>query len=106
MAHTRGKVAAAAMAVVGTAALLVSLVTSGGSAAANASQASASQASAKQASASQASPAGPTNDQAKTFSNPVLGPGQDPSVVTYRGWYYFTQSAPDAKSITIRRARS
>ena len=27
-------------------------------------------------------------------------------MVTQAGWYYFTQSAPDAKSITIRRARS
>jgi GH43 family beta-xylosidase len=94
MAHTRGKVAGAGMAVAGSAALLVSLVTSGGPAAANASPASAKQ-------------AGPASDQvAKTFSNPVLGPGQDPSVVTQAGWYYFTQSAPDAKSITIRRARS
>jgi GH43 family beta-xylosidase len=44
--------------------------------------------------------------EARTFSNPVLGPGQDPSVVTYRGWYYFTQSSPDTTYITIRRARS
>jgi GH43 family beta-xylosidase len=51
------------------------------------------------------SPAGsPT--EAQTFTNPVLGPGQDPSVVTYHGWYYFTQSSPDASYITIRRARS
>jgi len=42
----------------------------------------------------------------QTFSNPVLGPGQDPSVITYRGWYYFTQTSPDATYITIRRARS
>jgi GH43 family beta-xylosidase len=88
MAHTRGKVAGAAMAVAGAAALLTSLITSGGPAAANAAQ------------------AGPASTQARTFSNPVLGPGQDPSVVTQAGWYYFTQSAPDAKSITIRRARS
>src|SRR5579875_1693294 len=44
--------------------------------------------------------------QAKMFTNPVLGPGQDPSVVTYRGWYYFTQSSPNASYITIRRSRS
>lgn len=40
------------------------------------------------------------------FTNPVLGPGQDPSVVTDGGWYYLTQSSPDQASITIRRSRS
>jgi GH43 family beta-xylosidase len=44
--------------------------------------------------------------QAKLFTNPVLGPGQDPSVVTYRGWYYFTQTSPASDYITIRQARS
>jgi GH43 family beta-xylosidase len=43
---------------------------------------------------------------ARTFTNPVLGPGQDPSVVTYRGWYYFTQTSPDSTYISIRRSRS
>lgn len=43
---------------------------------------------------------------AKWFSNPVLGPGQDPSVLTDGGWYYYTQSSPDTKSISIRRSRS
>jgi len=44
--------------------------------------------------------------QARLFTNPVLGPGQDPSVVTYRGWYYFTQTSPASNYITIRQARS
>ena len=44
--------------------------------------------------------------EALTFTNPVLGPGQDPSVVTYQGWYYFTQTSPQSDYITIRRARS
>jgi GH43 family beta-xylosidase len=48
----------------------------------------------------------PSSAGARTFTNPVLGPGQDPSVVTYQGWYYFTQSSPDTTYITIRRARS
>ena len=43
---------------------------------------------------------------AQLFTNPVLGPGQDPSVVVSGGWYYFTQTSPDASYITIRRARS
>ena len=90
MAMVRGRVAGIAVAAAGTAALLTSLITSGGAAAANA-KAPASSAAA---------------GEAKTFSNPVLGPGQDPSVVTYQGWYYFTQSSPDAKSITVRKARS
>lgn len=47
-----------------------------------------------------------SSSAAKRFTNPVLGPGQDPSVVTFGGWYYFTQSSPDTKYITIRRARS
>ena len=51
--------------------------------------------------------AGPAQvPQAQLFTNPVLGPGQDPSVVTFGGWYYFTQTSPDATYITIRRARS
>ncbi len=44
--------------------------------------------------------------EARYFSNPVLGPGQDPSVVTYRRWYYLVQSSPDTSYITIRRSRS
>jgi GH43 family beta-xylosidase len=44
--------------------------------------------------------------EAKLFSNPVLGPGQDPSVTTYRGWYYLVQSSPDTSYITVRRSRS
>lgn len=44
--------------------------------------------------------------EALMFTNPVLGPGQDPSVVTYQGWYYFTQTSPQSDYITIRRARS
>jgi hypothetical protein len=36
---------------------------------------------------------------AKWFSNPVLGPGQDPSVMSYGGWYYYTQSSPDTTYI-------
>jgi GH43 family beta-xylosidase len=61
------------------------------------------------AAGSAAAPAGGTSAASaasKTFTNPVLGPGQDPSVVTYQGWYYFTQTSPDSKYITIRRARS
>lgn len=53
-----------------------------------------------------ARPAPASPPQALMFSNPVLGPGQDPSVVTADGWYYFTQSSPDQTYITIRRARS
>lgn len=53
-----------------------------------------------------ASAAGTPTAGAQTFTNPVLGPGQDPSVVTYHGWYYFTQTSPDSTYITIRRARS
>lgn len=41
-----------------------------------------------------------------TFTNPVLGHGQDPSVVYHAGWYYFTQSVPGEQRITVRRARS
>jgi GH43 family beta-xylosidase len=44
--------------------------------------------------------------EAKYFSNPVLGPGQDPSVMVVHGWYYLTQSSPDTSYITIRRSRS
>lgn len=55
---------------------------------------------ARQATAVQPSP------QAQTFSNPVLGPGQDPSVVTVNGWYYLTQTSPNSTYITIRQARS
>ena len=44
--------------------------------------------------------------QAFLFTNPVLGPGQDPSVVTAGGWYYFTPTRPMRTYITIRRARS
>lgn len=40
------------------------------------------------------------------FSNPVLGPGQDPSVMVYRGWYYYTQTSPDSTYIMMRRSRS
>jgi GH43 family beta-xylosidase len=52
--------------------------------------------------------AAPTRQRAhkKRFVNPVLGAGQDPSVVTHDGWYYYTQSSPDTTYITIRRSRS
>jgi GH43 family beta-xylosidase len=40
------------------------------------------------------------------FTNPVLGRGQDPSLVTAGRWYYFTQTSPDWTYITVRRARS
>lgn len=53
-----------------------------------------------------ASQADRSSPAALTFTNPVLGPGQDPSVVTDHGWYYFTQTSPDSTYITIRRARS
>ena len=96
MAMVRSRVAGIAVAVAGATALLTSLITSGGPAAANANVGAGAKAPATTASVG----------QAKSFSNPVLGPGQDPSVLTYRGWYYFTQSSADAKSITIRRSRS
>ncbi|HEX4257786.1 MAG TPA: glycoside hydrolase family 43 protein [Streptosporangiaceae bacterium] len=89
MAIVRGRVAGIAVAVAGATALLTSMITSGGPAAANAQ-----------------APAVASASAAKTFSNPVLGPGQDPSVLTYHGWYYFTQLSPDGKNITIRQARS
>jgi GH43 family beta-xylosidase len=44
--------------------------------------------------------------EAKHFSNPVLGPGQDPSVAVVHRWYYLTQSSPDQTYITVRRSRS
>jgi GH43 family beta-xylosidase len=44
--------------------------------------------------------------EARYFSNPALGPGQDPSVTVVDGWYYLTQSSPDTSYITIRRSRS
>ena len=44
--------------------------------------------------------------EAQWFSNPVLGQGEDPSVITYGGWYYYTQSSPDTMYISIRRSRS
>jgi GH43 family beta-xylosidase len=44
--------------------------------------------------------------ESQMFTNPILGPGQDPSVVTAGRWYYFTQTSPDWTYITIRRARS
>ena len=40
------------------------------------------------------------------FRNPVLGQGQDPSVVFFDGWYYFTQTSSSATYLTIRRSRS
>ena len=89
MAMVRGRVAGIAVAVAGATALLTSMITSGGPAAANAQ-----------------APAVASASAARTFSNPVLGPGQDPSVLTYHGWYYFTQLSPDGKNITIRQARS
>jgi GH43 family beta-xylosidase len=93
MRQLRSKAAGAAVAVAGVGALVASLLTSGGTAAS--------------AGATSASTGGPgASSAAKTFSNPVLGPGQDPSVLTYQGWYYFTQSSPDSKTITIRRSRS
>jgi GH43 family beta-xylosidase len=42
---------------------------------------------------------------AKSFTNP-LGHGQDPSIVTFGGWYYLTQSSRKATSITVRRSQS
>src|SRR5271169_1238472 len=48
----------------------------------------------------------PGPEEAQMFTNPVLGPGQDPSLVTSGRWYYFTQTSPDWTYITIRRARS
>jgi GH43 family beta-xylosidase len=53
--------------------------------------------------AARSAPAGASGQQ---FTNPVLGPGQDPSVVTDGGWYYFTQTSPDSTYITVRRSRS
>src|SRR5581483_10422097 len=44
--------------------------------------------------------------EAMYFSNPVLGPGQDPSVTVVNGWYYLVQSSPDTSYITVRRSRS
>lgn len=46
-------------------------------------------------------PLGPTE-----FLNPVLGPGQDPSVVVYHGRYYFTQTSPSATYLTVRTSSS
>lgn len=40
-----------------------------------------------------------------TFTNPVLGQGQDPSIVVADGYYNFVQSGPD-RSLTVRRSRS
>ena len=42
----------------------------------------------------------------KEFLNPVLGPGQDPSVVVYQRRYYFTQTSPSATDLTIRTSSS
>jgi GH43 family beta-xylosidase len=61
---------------------------------------------ARQAPASAARTAAAAGRAAKTFTNPVLGQGQDPSVLTYHGWYYYTQTSPDFTYITVRRARS
>src|ERR1700744_3988544 len=94
MAMVRSRVAGVAVAGAGGTGLLTSLITPGGPARANANVGAKTPASTA------------SSGQAKSFSNPVLGPGQDPSVLTYRGWYYFTQSSADAKSITIRRSRS
>ena len=94
MMNMRFKLTGAAAAVAGGAALLASVLAPAGTAAGSAAPARATGATARPPAAAQ------------TFSNPVLGPGQDPSVLTYRGWYYFTQSSPDARYITIRRARS
>jgi GH43 family beta-xylosidase len=48
----------------------------------------------------------PGSPEAQMFTGPVLGAGQDPSLVTFGRWYYFTQTSPDWTYITIRRARS
>ena len=40
------------------------------------------------------------------FSNPVLGQGQDPSIVVDRGRYYYVQTSPDATYLTVRTSRS
>lgn len=45
-----------------------------------------------------------TRPAARTFSNPVLGQGQDPSVTTVGGRYYFTQSG--FGGITVRSSTS
>ena len=63
-------------------------------------------AAAGQTSAGPAAATASSSAEARTFTNPVLGPGQDPSVVFSQGWYYFTQSSPDTTYSTIRRARS
>lgn len=80
--------------VVGAVALVAVLLESPGTTAAPATGAVAEQAAAGAA------------PEAQMFTNPVLGPGQDPSLVTFGGWYYFTQTSPDWTYITIRRARS
>src|ERR1700759_3105855 len=95
MAQLRNRMTGVAVAVAGVAGLVGSLLTSGGADAGASANPTANPGTSAGASST-----------AKAFSNPVLGPGQDPSVLTYQGWYYFTQSAPDAKSITIRRSRS
>src|SRR6201986_2467571 len=93
MRQLRSKVAGGAEAVAGVAALVASLLTSGGTAAS--------------AGATSARTGGQgASSAAKPFSNPVLGPGQDPSVLTDQGWYCFPQTSPDSKTITIRRSRS
>src|SRR4051812_18379637 len=47
-----------------------------------------------------------TAPESESFGNPVLGQGQDPSLAYDGGWYYFIQSAPDTRSLNVRRSHS
>lgn len=92
--HVRARPAGLAAMAVGAVALAAVLLASPGSTPAPA-----------MGTAAQAA-AGPAPPGTQMFTNPVLGPGQDPSLVTLGRWYYFTQTSPDWTYITIRRARS
>ena len=92
----RARRAVLAAVVVGAVALVAVLLESPGTTAGSASGAAVWQAAAGTV---QGSP------ETRMFTNPVLGPGQDPSLVTFGRWYYFTQTSPDWTYITIRRAR-
>jgi GH43 family beta-xylosidase len=95
--HVRTRPAGLAAVVVGVVALVAVLLGSPGITAAPATSAAVQQAAAGAASGSPG---------AQMFTNPVLGSGQDPSIVTFDHWYYFTQTSPDWTYLTIRRARS
>ena len=95
--RTRARPAVLAVAVAGVVALVAVSLGSAGTTAGPVPGAAAGQAAAGML----PGPAG-----AQRFTNPVLGPGQDPSLVTSGRWYYFTQTSPDWTYITIRRARS